>query len=126
MKEYWTSEVEEALAKYVRCEDNDEKNEIYTKYLHEPFQKLIDITVKRYRPDAKNYDDDTKLMLLSNLILMVDKFNPDVVLLSGRKPTGHSYCSIIVRSSIAQYTVKDARQNKNIGFDDWYKDNQEI
>lgn len=64
MKEYWTSEVEEAFAKYVRCEDKNEKNEIYIKHLHIPFKKLIDVVVAQYLPHNIIYNDETRNDLL--------------------------------------------------------------
>ena len=127
-EEYWTDEVEEALAKYVTCKDCDEKNLIFTKYLHVPLLKLIDAIVERYRPDAKDmHTDETRTDLLYSLILHVQKFNPNAILPSGKKASGHSYCSIIIRSSIAEHTVRTYREKKTIiSFDDWYKEHPEI
>jgi len=110
MKEYWTPEVEEALANYVTCADSAEKNVIFDKYLFEPFKKLIDITVKRYRPDVKTVTDEMVCDLLYHLIIHVQKYNPDVVLSSGKKPSGHSYCSIIIRSAIAHERCETAKR----------------
>jgi hypothetical protein len=125
---FWTTEVEEALAKYVSCVDIKEKNEIFTKYLYSPFQQLIDKTIKRYRPDREGYDDEeAKEDFLYHLVIHVQRFNPDVVLPSGRKPSGLSYCSVIIRSAIADDRVRSAREKMNrISFDDWHKDHQEI
>lgn len=110
--EYWTTEVEEALAKYVSCEDVDEKNEIFVNYLHSPLKKLIDITVKRYRPDVKTVTDEMISDLLYHLIIHVRGFNPDAVLRSGKKSSGRTYCSIIIRSAIAQERVETAKKKR--------------
>jgi len=112
LSEYWTTEVEEALAKYVACVNSDEKNEIFDKHLFEPFKTLIDVVVKRYRPDVKIVTNEMRCDLLYHLLIHVQKFNPDVVLPSGRKPSGHSYCSIIIRSAIAHERVETAKKKR--------------
>jgi len=124
---FWTTEVEAAFVEYVTCKDIGKKNDIFTKQLHEPFKKLIDETIKRYRPDRKGYDDEeAKEDFLYHLIVQVQRFNPNVVLQSGKKPSGLSYCRVIIRSSIAEHTVRAYRQSKNISLDEWHKDHQEI
>ncbi|MCK9416907.1 hypothetical protein M0Q97_09645 [Candidatus Dojkabacteria bacterium] len=126
--EYWTPEVEEALAKYVSCTGITERHDIFDNHLYEPFKQLILETVKRYRPDVGDkLTNEMSSDLLYHLIIHVQKFNPDVVLSSGRKPSGHSYCSVIIRSAIADDRVRTAREKMNrISFDDWFKDHQEI
>lgn len=121
-EEYWTDEVEEALAKYVSCENITKKNKIFTEQLHEPFKKLILNTVKRYRPDAEDrLTDDISTDLLYHLIIHIQKFNPDKRLPSGRKPNGRIYCEVIIRSSIAEQRLKSAREAKNVCFDETHE-----
>jgi len=124
MKEYWTPEVEEKLAEYVTTEDIVEKNEIFDNHLFIPFRKLIDAILERYR--LHFVDDDVRLAILSHLVLNVGRFKPDTVYPSGKKATGKSYCIVLIRSWMADWKLKYARQRKNISFDDWYKDNPEI
>ena len=128
IKEYWSSEVEEAFAEYITSNDAVRKNEIFEKHLYSAFVTLIDKTVKRYRPETvSRYTDEVRLDILSYLVVMCQKFNPEAVSLSGKKANGRSYCVIIVRSFIANTTVKDARKKKTIiNFDDWHKTHQEI
>lgn len=110
--QYWTPEVEEALAKYVTCVDSNEKNVIFNKYLHEPFKKLIDVTIKRYRPDVQTVTDEMISDLLYSLIIHVQRFNPDKVLSNGMKISGHSYCSVIIRSAIAHERCETAKKKR--------------
>ena len=125
-EEYWTPEVEDALGRYVSCTGITKKNQIFDDHLYIPFKKLIEVTIKRYRPDVKVVTDEMVCDLLYSLIIHVQGFNPNVVLSSGRKPTGHSYCSIIIRSAIADDRVRTAREKMNrINFDDWFKENEE-
>ena len=115
MEEYWTSDVEEALAKYVTCEDIVEKNKIFDDHLLIPFRKLIDALLERYR--IPFVDDDMKLDILTHLVLNVDRFKPDRVYPSGKKATGKSYCIILIRSWFADWKLKTYRQKKNVLFE---------
>ena len=119
MKEYWTPEVEEALAKYVTCEDIIEKNKIFDNHLFIPFQKLIDAILERYR--LHFVDDDVRVAILSHLVLNVGKFKPDLVYPSGKKASGKSYCIILIRCWMADYKLKYARKKKNVPFEECHE-----
>ena len=116
MENFWTSEIEEALVKYVKCEDVVEKNKIFDDYLFIPLRKLIDVILERYR--LPNVDDDVKFDILSDLVLQVSKFNPDAKLSSGKKVSGKTYCIILIRCWIADYKLKTARQRKVVQFEE--------
>ena len=119
MEEYWTSDVEEALAKYVTCEDIVEKHKIFDDHLLIPFRKLIDALLERYR--IPFVDDDMKLDILTDLVVRVEKFKPDTVYPSGRKATGKSYCIILIRSWFADWKLKYAKQIKNVRFEECHE-----
>ena len=120
MKDYWTSETEEALAKYVRTEDMDEKNQLFDNSLHIPFKKLIDDVLERYKPYTGEVDEDTKLSILTHLAMGIVRFNPEVKLKSGN-PSGWSYCNILIRSWIADYRMKTSREKKNVRFEECHE-----
>lgn len=115
MKDYWTDETEDALAKYVTTEDMDEKNRLFNDCLHKPLKKLIDANIKRYHVPIVN--EDLKLSILTDVIMRVERFKPNVILPSGKKSTGRAYCSILIRSWFADWKVKTARQKKNVLFE---------
>jgi hypothetical protein len=119
MNEYWTDEVEEAVVKYAACTDADERNQIYNKYLHQAFQKLINNIIKQYHPDKEGYEDkDVKLDLLSILVEHVRRYNPAIALSRGYKPNARIYCGVIIRSAIADYRVKLYHERQNVSFNE--------
>ena len=95
------------------------KNEIFDNHLIIPFKKLIDALLERYRIPA--VDDDMKLSILSDLVVRVEKFKPDLVLPSGRKATGKAYCGVLIRCWFADWKLKYARQKKNIPFEECHE-----
>lgn len=119
MEEYWTSETEDALAEYVTTNDMDEKNRLFTECLHEPLKKLIDANIKRYRIPI--VDEDLKLSILTDVVMRVERFRPNVVLPSGRKSTGRAYCSILIRSWFADWNLKRSRQKNMMSLDEILK-----
>lgn len=123
--EYWTDEVEEAVAKYAACVDADERNSIYMKYLHQAFQKLIADVIKRYRPDREGHEDkNAKDDLLYDLIVHIEKYNPEYAISHGHKPNARIYCSVIIRSSIVDRRVKSYKENQHIVSIDECSENQ--
>jgi hypothetical protein len=115
MKEIWTQEVEEALAKYVRCEDKVEKNKIFDDHLFIPFRKLIAALLERY--SIPNVDDDMKFDILTYLVECVERFNPDAVRPDGKKTSGKAYCITLIRCWIADWKLKYSRQKKTVSFE---------
>ena len=120
MREYWTSEVEDKLAEYVRCDDSIKKNKIFDDYLHTPFKKLINDVLKRYKPYTGEVDEEIKIDILCYLVTHIERFNPEVKLKSGN-PTGWSYSSILIRSWIADYRMKMSREKKNVRFEECHE-----
>jgi len=120
--EYWTDEVEEAVAKYGTCLDVDERNLIYMKYLHIAFQNLIDDVIKQYRPDREGHEDkDIKLDLLSILVEHVRRYNPTIAISRGYKSNARIYCIVIIRSAIADHRVKSFKKRQNVCFDETHE-----
>jgi hypothetical protein len=117
--EYWTNEVEEAVANYAACIDVDERNSIYMKYLHQAFQKLIDDVIKRYRPDWEGHNErEIKNDLLSILVEHIRRYNPTIAISRGYKPNARIYCSTIIRSAIADQRVKSYKEKQNVRFNE--------
>jgi hypothetical protein len=117
--EYWTDEVEAAVEKYATCEDVTERNEIYIKYLHSAFQKLIDDIIKRYRPDREGREDkDAKFDILSLLVEHVRKYKPELARARGYKTNARVYCSVIIRSAIVDRRVKRYKEWQTVEFNE--------
>lgn len=119
MKEYQTLDVEEALAKYVTCDDTDEKNKIFNDYLFTAIKKLIDDIFERYHLPV--IDNDVKLDVLCYLVIHMNMFNPNAKLQNGKKISCRVYCSILIRSWIANYKLKTFREKQNICFEECHE-----
>jgi len=87
MKEYWTPEVEEKLAEYVRSDNGVKKNKIFNEYLHTPFKKLIDDVIKQYKSYVGEVTKEMKIDILTYLVRYVERFNPEAKLKCGKKAT---------------------------------------
>jgi hypothetical protein len=116
---YWTDEVEGAVLKYIKCVDTVEKNEIYNKYLHIAFQKLIDDVIKQCRLEREcEKNNDLKNDLLYTLIIHIEKYNPELAISRGYKTSARVYCKILIRCAIADYKVKSYHEKQNIQFNE--------
>lgn len=116
MKEYWTDETEEALAKYVTSKDIVEKNKIFDDHLFIPLRKLIDAILERYCIPI--VDDDIKLDILTYVVEHMVRFKPNTVYPSGKKATGMAYCGVLIRSWFADWKMKTHHQRKIISLED--------
>lgn len=110
---YFYEQEEEAFVKYLNSEDNREREEIYNKYLHPAFVKMIESIIRRYNlypPDEcfQETFDDT----LSFLMSKIEKFNPN----SGYK--AYSYCGTICKNYLLyKINLFSKNQKRNESYD---------
>lgn len=108
---YFYETEEDAFVNYLKCDDENEKNRIFNKYLHPAFTKMIESIIRRYNlypPDEEFQEtfDDT----ISFLMTKVEKFNPD----SGYK--AYSYCGTICKNYLLfkiSQCVKNQKRNES-------------
>ncbi|MFW5847639.1 MAG: hypothetical protein ACOCVF_01790 [bacterium] len=121
-KNYYFSEKEEqALIKYANSDDFDERNRIYEEILKEPFQKMVEIIVRRYPMHIGNYDiKEVEQNALSHLTEQMVKFNPYKITKSGKKAKAFSYCQTIVRNYCKDHSKRSYGEKKNyLSFEDY-------
>jgi len=112
-KGYFYEEQEKAVADYISCTDEKEKNEIFNNTLKPAFTKMIESIIRRYSlypPDEEFQQtfDDT----ISFLMTKLSCFNPD----SGYK--AYSYCGTICKNYLIYKINQFAKnQKRNISYD---------
>jgi hypothetical protein len=105
-KGYFYEKEETALVEYLKCEDQDKKEEIFNTTLKPALTKMVESIIRRYKlytPDEEYQDtfDDTMSFLMSK----IEHFNVD----SGYK--AYSYCGTVCKNYLI---LKINKYNKNL------------
>jgi hypothetical protein len=111
---YFGPDEEEAVIRFLECNDEIERNTIYNQWLRDPLDKMIESIIRRYKLYRKNYSfEDLHADTLSFLITKADKFEKD----SGKK--AYSYYGTICKHYILGLLIKDASNlNQLYSYDD--------
>lgn len=113
-KHYFGPEHEDAVVRYLKCEDEEERNEIYNTWLRKAFVKMIESIMRRdsLRPQGYTHEEiltDT----LSHLVNKMDRFNTDV------NKKAYSYFTVICRNHMLGFKQKeDIARKRNLSFDE--------
>jgi hypothetical protein len=100
---YFGPDEEAAVIRFLECNDEIERNTIYNQWLRDPFDKMIESIIRRYKLYRKNVSfEDLHSDTLSFLITKADKFEKD----SGKK--AYSYYGTICKHYILGLLIKDA------------------
>ena len=110
-KGFYFQEIEEqAVADYLNCENEIEKNRIFKEVLQPALYKMVESIIRRYKlypPQDENFDE-TFNDTLSFLMTKIDRFNPN----SGYK--AYSYCGTVCKNylifKINQFVKNQKRQ----------------
>lgn len=106
---YFGPEQEEAVVKFLKSEDNKERNAIYNRWLREPFDKMIESIIRKYKLYRKGETfEDLHSDTLSFLILKADKFEAS----KGKK--AYSYYGTICKNYILGLLISDEKKIKQI------------
>jgi hypothetical protein len=111
---YFGPEQEEAVVKFLESSDDRERNAIYNKWLKDPFDKMIESIIRKYKLYRKGISfEDLHADTLSFLITKADKFDKD----SGNK--AYSYYGTICKRYIIGLLIKDDKSMKQLySYDD--------
>jgi ribosomal protein S20 len=109
-KGFYFQEIEEqAVADYLNCENEVEKNRIFKEVLQPALYKMVESIIRRYKlypPQDENFDE-TFNDTLSFLMTKINRFNPN----SGYK--AYSYCGTVCKNYLmfksSQYQKKKQR-----------------
>lgn len=121
-KGYFYEDEEQAVIDYLNAEDAETKNVIFMEKLKEPFTKMIESIIRRYRLYYPDEDfDETFNKTFSFLITKFDKFKPD------KNPKAYSYYQTIIKNFLLGRLSKRAKQlERNPSFEssvDYFNNN---
>jgi len=118
---YFGEEQEYAVKMFLTATTLTERNEIYTSYLYEPLNKMIDSIIRRYKLYRKGLEfRDIHADVLSFLITKAEKFQPA----KGKK--AYSYFGTICKNYLMGQIIKDQKlQNRSVSYEDISKSIEE-
>lgn len=115
-KHYFGPEEEDAVIRYMECDDQYEKEVIYNIWLHKVFVKMVDSLIRTYQLQRDGYThEEIHGDTLSHLISKMDRFDPSA------DKKAYSYFSAICKNHLLGLKIKEDKLNKkNISFEDMY------
>lgn len=114
---YFGLDEEEAVIKFLACEDLTERNEIYNEWLRAPLNKMIDSIIRRYKLYRKGETfEDLHADTLSFLMTKAHKFE------GARGSKAYSYYGTICKRYILGLLIKDEKYMRQT---DSYEDRSE-
>ena len=115
-RRYFTKETEQAIVRYNRSSDAEERSDIYQEWIHWPFYKLTENiihTFKFYHTDGVENLEDLQHEIITFLLSKIHLFNPE----KGAK--AYSYFGTIVKRWLIVYNQKNyGNKIKNISISD--------
>ena len=115
-KVYFSKDTENAIVKYNRSSDPEERSDLYSEWIHWPFYKLTENiihTFKFYHTDGVDNLEDLQHEIITFLLSKIHLFNPE----NGAK--AYSYFGTIVKRWLIVYNTKNyGKKIKNIQISD--------
>ena len=113
-KIYFGEDQEQAVVRYLKSEDEDERNKIFNEYLREPLIIMVESIIRRYKLYRKDMDfNEIHTDTMSFLITKINKFNPDA------NHKAYSYFGTICKNYLMGAIQKDTKeQNRQVSYDD--------
>ena len=114
---YFGPEQEEAVVKFLTSESYSERNKIYSEFLKDPINKMVESIIRRYKLYRKEYEyEDVHSDTLSFLITKVHNFKPD------KNKKAYSYFGTICKHYLLGQLIKDDKKMKSdVSYEDVYK-----
>ena len=113
-KIYFGEDQEKAVVRYLKSEDEDERNKIFNEYLREPLIIMVESIIRRYKLYRKDMEfDEIHTDTMSFLITKINKFDPDA------NHKAYSYFGTICKNYLMGAIQKDTKeQNRQVSYDD--------
>jgi hypothetical protein len=113
-KIYFGEDQEQAVVRYLKSEDEDERNKIFNEYLKEPLIIMVESIIRRYKLYRKDMEfNEIHTDTMSFLITKINKFNPDA------NHKAYSYFGTICKNYLMGAIQKDTKeQNRQVSYDD--------
>jgi hypothetical protein len=119
---YWTEETEKAVIAYIETQEKGLKNEIYTKYLHETINKLIDGLIQKYASGNKRHIghcglEELRARMYLQVFNSIEGFDKNLVGKNGTPVRAYSYLGTIANNFLKNHSktsYKLESKNDNI------------
>jgi hypothetical protein len=115
-KNYFGPEHEDAVVRYLNCEDQSERDKIYNDWLRKAFVKMIESIMRRDKLKPEGFTHEEVLSrTLSHLVSKMHKFDP------GANKKAYSYFTVICRNCLLGFKItEDKNRKRNLSFDEVY------
>lgn len=112
-KHYFGPEQEDAVVRYLESPNDEERNDIYNKWLRDVFIKMIESLIRKKDLVPDGYTHEEILVdTLSHLITKMNKFDINA------NKKAYSYFTVICKNHILGFKIKeDKERNRKIPFD---------
>jgi len=105
-KIYFTQETEDAIVKYNKTTDLEEREELYREYIEAPFDKLAENVINRFKfPYMEGTFEDVKSEVVSFLVMNLHKFTEG-------KGKAFSYFSVIAKNYLILHNNNAYKEEK--------------
>ena len=105
-KIYFTQETEDAIVKYNKTTDLEEREELYREYVEAPFDKLAENVINRFKfPYMEGTFEDVKSEVVSFLVMNLHKFTEG-------KGKAFSYFSVIAKNYLILHNNNAYKEEK--------------
>ncbi len=129
-KNYFSDAEEKAIVQYNAEVNSEIKNNIFTRQLYKPLEKLVMFVSKRYTTGPKSGEEGFDEMVtdaFSHVYEQIHKFNPNKPNKLGEFPKAYSYLGTVCRHFVTNYGKKIYKKKLNhdniedfkIDFDDF-------
>jgi len=107
-KVYFSQETEEAIIKYNKSTDLEEREHIFREKIHGPLDKLAENVINRFKfPYMEGTFDEVKAQVVSFLVINLHKFTED-------KGKAFSYFSVIAKNYLILHNNNSYKEEKRV------------
>ncbi len=107
-KVYFSQETEDAIIKYNKSVDPDEREQVFTEKIYAPLDKLAENVINRFKfPYMEGSFDEVKAQVVSFLVINLHKFTED-------KGKAFSYFSVIAKNYLILHNNNSYKEEKRV------------
>ncbi len=107
-KVYFTHETEEAIIKYNKSNNLEEREQLFREKIHAPLDKLAENVINRFKfPYMEGTFDEVKSQVVSFLVINLHKFTED-------KGKAFSYFSVIAKNYLILHNNNSYKEEKRV------------
>ena len=119
-KIYWTSSVEDAIAKYIATENTNEKNSIYESSIKAPMEKLVENVINTFKFEYFETDKETaKKECIGHIMSKIYQFDP-----VGYKGKSFGYFSVTAKNFFILVNNSNHKRWKKHEMLEYYPENE--